>query len=75
MPSYVMYNSTTSNSSIHVQLEHLRPTRASFCRMPDQINYVVVVMFDVSNETVCVSNEIVDAMEVDSDANAKDYNM
>ena len=70
-----MYNSTTSNSSIHVQLEHLRPTRASFCRMPDQINYVVVIMFDVSNETICVSNEIVDAMEVDSDANAKDYNM
>jgi hypothetical protein len=43
--------------------------------MPDQINYVVVVMFDISNETVCVSNEIVDAMEVDSDVNAKDYNM
>ena len=43
--------------------------------MPDQINYVVVVMFDVSNKTVCVSNEIVDAMEVDSDANVKDYNM
>jgi hypothetical protein len=32
--------------------------------MPQQPDYVDVVMFDVLNETDCASNEIVNAMEV-----------
>jgi hypothetical protein len=47
-----------------IQPRHPPSTSTLSLQMPQQPDYVNVVMFDVSNETDCTSNKIVDAMEV-----------
>lgn len=64
----IEFNATVCNVCIqplyNIQPWHPPSTSTLSLQMPQQPDYVDVVMFDVLNETDCASNEIVNAMEV-----------